>query len=302
MIIRLPHEVTYELDEHVIVNEVAASLLAQERLFREAMSLLISCLPGANLEKVTIEFQSVTQQSPLKEMLAAALYLTFQNDLEEEVPQLIHDMTGYELPSQYDTLATVLVMLIAIYGISALHKRIAGNGNPKSLKRDFALLLDKVAKDMNVSPEVIEEKIANRFNGNKRNNIIKSAKAFFTPAKRYNAKAITSSKGDMISRDAIQETPSEIDEAIFEPEMEEFELHDTNVEIRAHDRDRSKAGWYGIIQEVSSKRTKMHVASSIDPEMIFEKTSIRGSVLVVREANDDGEMVPKLYYLQSIHQ
>lgn len=51
-------------------------------------------------------------------MLVAAIVTAVQPKLIADVPKIVTDLTGQEIPEAYHTLLTVLVMVIAVYGIS----------------------------------------------------------------------------------------------------------------------------------------------------------------------------------------
>src|SRR5665213_3150897 len=112
----IPHSVTYQFDGRASVQDVALSLIAQEKLMRDAISVLEGCVDGLSIESVRISVRTVAQESPLKEILAAALVITFQDDLEKGVNALAVALTGQSIPPHYQGLVTVLVMIVAVYG------------------------------------------------------------------------------------------------------------------------------------------------------------------------------------------
>jgi hypothetical protein len=69
----LNHFVEYDLDGISSVAAVAESLLANERLAKEAALLLEALIPGLVIEQTTVSVKRVVQESPLKEAFVVAL-------------------------------------------------------------------------------------------------------------------------------------------------------------------------------------------------------------------------------------
>ena len=74
----LSHFVEYDLDGISSVAAVAESLLANERLAKEAALLLEALIPGLVIEQTTVSVKRVVQESPLKEPFVVALVAAFQ--------------------------------------------------------------------------------------------------------------------------------------------------------------------------------------------------------------------------------
>ena len=60
--------------------------------------------------------RSITQESLLREMLFAAIYVTAQKDLEREVPAMIELLTGIQVSENFKTVATLSVLIALFYG------------------------------------------------------------------------------------------------------------------------------------------------------------------------------------------
>ena len=235
MEIRLPHEVTYDFDGRASVDEVARSLLAQERLVHDAVSIIAGCFPGLEISETKVEFVSVSQESPLKEILAAAVLLAFQDDLETEVPDLIQKLTGADIPDQYDTLVTVFVMIAAIYGASYLYDRFSKKGTATALPNEKAALINVAGDYFNIHPDTVRDSADTYFSKGRLQTAAKAAGDFFAPAKRHNARAIRSSREFEIGEAAIREFPSDIDISSFERETDSYLMEDVVIEFQAHD-------------------------------------------------------------------
>lgn len=302
MQITLPHQISYDFDGKATVEEIAKSLVANERLTRDAIAIFAGCFPGLVVEDTKIQFVSVSQESPLKEILAAAVILAFQEDLEQEVPDLIQKMIGLNIPDQYDTLVTVFVMIAAIYGASYLHNRFSrkDTNSAKALPREYDRLI-KVAGDYIHVPEAVVKESVDRHLGKGRRQVVaKAARDFFAPAQRHNARSINSGGSLHIPKDAIDEVPTDVDIESFEPEQDSYLLENAEVVFQAHDINRQKKGWAAIVPQVSRNRKPLHIDPSVDIEGLFTKRKVLANVIVFAKQTEKEDYEPQLYYLQSI--
>jgi hypothetical protein len=105
--IRVPHRILYEISDAAPVADVIESLLGAEALLQEIGPLLEGCIPGLHVEKIQVSVRSISQESPLKEIFWAALFITFQKDLEADVPKIVEDIFGVHVPDQYDTIGAL---------------------------------------------------------------------------------------------------------------------------------------------------------------------------------------------------
>jgi len=299
MEINLNHELSYTTEGDVPVAVVANSLLANERLIQESLRILGDCYDGIEIEKITVKIRSVSNASPLKGVFAAALFLTFQDDLEKEVPDLVKKLTGQSLPESLDTLVTVLVFIVAIYVIDTAVTRYMPNSRNKNLKAE----LDAKIKDMSalthVSPRDLRKIIDERFGGGKARSLFKRTREFFAPAKLEPNVEILLIEEPGISSEAIAEIPSELDIALEET-RNIYDLHGVAIEIHRADIDYSNQGWAAIIHEVSDKRRKMILSPDVDPNELFATKKIVGDVTVREEKQADGEYAAKEYHLLKV--
>lgn len=115
MEIKLYHSLTYTTVGTVPVYLVAKSLLANERLVHESLRLVEELHKNElQVSLIKVSVAALSNESPLKEALAVAIFLGWQKDLEKEVPHIIEMLTGNSIPDGYHTLITVLVMFLAV--------------------------------------------------------------------------------------------------------------------------------------------------------------------------------------------
>lgn len=295
----IPHSVTYDFDGRASVSEVAKSLVAQEKMVRDALAILEQVFPNLSFEKPTVSVREVTQSSPLRTYLTTAVIAVYGQELGEDVPDILDTLFGMDVPDGYDSIVSVLVLLIAVFGAEWLWRKIATEVKDlRQLRAERARLLKLAADQASVTEDHLEEAVERVLSKHKRS-VMKASADFLEPAKRHKARTV-SVPGAEIGEEAIKELPSDVDLAQYQPPTEVQEIEGAIVRFRAHDLDKNKA-WAATIDEVSPHRRPLHLAPDVRPEQLFERAEVRADVLVTSELDAEGEYVPTLYYLQKVY-
>jgi len=224
------------------------------------------------------------------------LLVTFQRDLVEEVPALVEKLTGVPVSDQYDTLVTVLVMLLLFYGADYAYRRITANTSSAKIKGMFDGLVADTARLTNKSEDQVRAVLEEKYGKTKIKRLASAAAKFFSPAKHEKSVRVIAGPIE-VPYDVVEEIPTvgEIEEI----KAEETSTPYPNVEIELHaqDMDKRKAGWAGVVPSVSSERMRMHVYPTIQPEEIYLKQRLRGDVIVMAKKQADGSYKPYLFHL-----
>lgn len=292
----LYHSLTYTTEGLVPVHLVAKSLLANERLIHESLRLLEGLDENFKISSIKVSVAKLSNESPLKEFMAIAIFGIYQKDLEKEMPQFIQTLTGYHVPDGQVTIVTVLVFLVALYLIDAAMERLIPGKSVKAIKAEYEEKKHLAAKLLNVPHELIEEAVNARFDKGRNKSLINKVYEFFSPAKIESGTEIIASNDVKIQLSAIQEIPSALDVEQLEASSS-YPLDAVLVEIHRADRDENKHGWRAIIQDVSDKKVRMELDTSIRPEDLYGKKILRGDVMVVEELQDSGDYQTKAYHL-----
>ena len=298
MDIVIPHFVEYDFKDRATVGEVAKSLIAQDKLVREALAVLEELFPNLSLEKPVVSVRAVSQDSPLKTNLEALVVAAYATELGQDVPDILNTLFGVNVSDKYDSVVSVLVLLIAIWGIDWVRSKLFPGKREPDLESEKARLLQEAADRAAVTQEHMEEAVERALRKHKRS-VMKASADFLEPAKRHKATGIKTG-GAEISERAIAAMPSDIDLAQYEPPTDVRELENVVVRFRAHDLDRNKA-WAATIDEVSPNRRPLHLAPDVRPEQLFERTEVVADVLVTSNLDGEGEYTPTFYYLQKVH-
>lgn len=208
---------------------------------------------------------------------------------------------GVDIPQKYDSIVTVLTMIIAVYGISTFFEWLKPTKQPKQLNKDYNALLLTAGECLEVPPARIESAITKRFSGGMKPLIQRASLDFLRPAKREKGARIITDSGSYISKEAIEECPGDIDFALQE-DSNQYPLQSVEIEIRALDKDRKKTGWAAVIKDVSKKRLKMQIYPTIDANKIFGKERIKGNVIVSNKRDESGNFQPDAYFLVGLEE
>jgi hypothetical protein len=298
MDITIPHSVTYDFAGRATVDEVSKSLVAQEKLIREALAVLEEVFPKLSLEGLRIEFSEASQSSPYRNTLLAYFAGVYSPEIGEEMPDILNTLFGVNVPDSYDGIVSLIVLLIAIWGIDKVREKLFPGKKEKELEAEKQRLLTEASNKAYVTEDQLEEALEKTLAKHKRS-IMKASADFLEPAKRHNATAVKVD-GAEISQKAIAAMPSDIDLADYEPPSEVEELLNVTVKFRAHDLDKNKA-WAATIEDVSPLRRPLHLAPDVRPDQLFDKKEVKGDVMVTSILDQDGEYTPSLYYLLKVH-
>lgn len=297
------HETTFAVryltETPVPIRDIIASLQGAETAIREAARLLPILAEGIEIEKVEIKVREVAQESPLRELFAIGLFMTFQDDLEREVPLLIADATGMVIPDRFDTVVTVLAMIVVFYGAGALKDLVFGKGADGAAKAQLDGLIEEIAPQVGKSPvqirEVLEERYGERTMWKR---IANATSRFFAPSKQQDS-APVEINGRHISEDTVRDIPAEfmVDDAAEDHPSRFFAS--MRVELRAEDKDHTGRGWAGVVPMVSDRRLRMKLMEDVAAGDLWGRDVVTGDVTVIYDRIGTG-MVPKEFHLHNV--
>lgn len=301
MNLTLPHSVVYTTKGDVPVAVIAKSLIAHEQLIIESMKILECCAPGLQISAVKVRVGELTQQSPLKELFLVSLVVAFQEDLQQEVPDLIQKLTGLDVPDSADTLVTVLVLMTAAFVVDTAIERAGLVRKTKKLAQEYERKRDELAQMSGIRADQIDAVIKDRIDTRAQRTLLDRARDLFLPAQMEPGTAIAVSRGTGISSEAIGEIPMDFDLEIAN-EPHPYERPGVSIEIHRADRDEKKHGWRAIVRDVSGRKVRMELAPDIEPADLYGKTTIVGDILVEEHVAGDGAIEPKTYHLLRLRQ
>jgi hypothetical protein len=296
----VPFEVQYLTEGTVPIEDIIDALISAKIFIEEGGYNLSGLIPGLNIEQVQVNVRSISQESPLREALFAAIYLTVQKDLEREVPALIELVTGTAVPENFKTLATLSVMVALFYGAAYVKDLVASATVNSKIKRQLNALIEDLAKRTGRSEDQIRKFLEDRYRPKGKIKVLaQAAFQFFKPSKSQLNAPIRVNNHD-ISRDIISDIPEHYsyEEVLDAKTAREF--HGVELELHAQDRDREASGWAAIPKGITDKRVRMKLMDGVAPYELWGRNSIRGDIVVTyRRVGTD--MVPTEIHLTRIH-
>lgn len=299
MEVRVPQTIIYETEGVVPVSDVVAALLGAEQVFRDVGPLLECCFPNLKVHGVQVSVKEITQNSPLREILYATMFVTYQDDLQKDVPAIIHQAAGVDVPDHYARLVTIAFCLLLFYGIDFLYSQVSKKAFSRRIRAHLNEFTKELSAEFGISEERIHKLVEDKFGKSRARVIAHAALNVFQPSKRQNNAPVLLGK-TKIDHETVSEIPSDAQiEAADVTELTQH-LEDVQIELHAQDLDRSRQGWAAIIPKVSSKRLRLELYPPIKPEDLYTKTKIRGDVMVVLSKKADGSYKPSMAHLLNI--
>jgi hypothetical protein len=304
MEVRFPHQILYEVPADVPVADAIDALLGAERVLLDIGPLLERLVPDLQIQ-VRVYVREITGGS-LREVLIAALFITYQKDLEKEVPDFVNKLFGVDL-TEHSTMATVLFVLLLYYGAEFVFKLVNKTVEHSHLRDALDGMVHAVAGQFHLSEEAIRRVLEDRYGSDSRGGssrvklLSRAALRVFAPSKRQNNAAMA--VGYMrIEPLLIAEVPSDARILELEDPSTTEPVENVRIELHAQDVDRAKIGWAAIIPEISETRLRMQIYPPLKPEDIYTKATLMGDIILVSRRNEAGQMEPYMFHLVRLHE
>lgn len=263
---------------------------------------------GLVVEKTKVDFISASTNSPLREAFAVGILVTFQDELKIEVPKMIESITGYHVDAKYDTLVTVIFLVIVMYGMERAwewFKNSKKDGEkspiPQPIYNNYGTLIQAAGDLMDVPSSHLDRAIKQAIPAKQVKGLARAALDFIRPAKRERGAAIEGA-GLSIDPAAIEAAPSPLDIALDESDEEAQAAYERReVIIHATDIDHNSSGWAGHIPGIWEKRLRMKLFPAISPIRLFGREKITADIIVVSKRNEAGEYVPYIFHVVAVY-
>lgn len=292
------HSVTYTNTGRVPVADVAASLVANERLMREALEVIQDLFPGLEITDIEVSFRRASSESPLQEAIVAVTNIIYQGDIDTRIPKAITDLTGIVIPKSYDSMVTLITIGLTTYGIHWLLSKAGKKDQPSDLtvQGNFNQIV-VVGRDLiGVDEDSLRGAIQRRYEKSRGPILARRVLEMIRPAQRENGAAITGG--------GVKIAPETVAAAPLGPVADDMDNNETQesytdqiIVIHATDLDSHKTGWAGHLPGIWEKRVPMRLFPAIDPHLLFGKAEVTGDVIVVSKKNQDGDYIPYVFHV-----
>lgn len=296
------HEVGYPNNKGITLTDIAETLLAHERIVALLPKILESAIDGFTVEKIVVRL-SDAQEGSLFEKFVVEIYSNYQKDIQKNVIEAVTAMTGVTIPDQYQPLVTLLILLVIFYGANWVYRKV----NPKkessgtTINGNYNTILNVTASRLSVTPERLDEIVKEVTKGPMRKAVGKAAQRFFKPAQRNGTGVIDVPGFGQISRDAVEEVPTE---ASIDPtddrDMEPWT--DVTISLRALDLDRRESGWYGVMKVAGEEHTRLPISlyPTIDPEKLHGATEFQADIILESRRDESGDWKPRRIHVVNL--
>lgn len=307
---RVPNEVTYDFEGRATVGEVAKALVAQEKLFREALLVIEECFAEIEIEHVSVFVRAVEQNSPLRHRIEGFIVAALSPGLTEDMPaDILQTLFGYDVPDSYDGFVSLLILVVGLWGAEKVIQRLkrakeeyekgALEKREKALAEERRRLTEEAAHRASITEDQLIEALT-KVLSKRPVSVGNQAMDFLSPARRHNASAIRTPGGGEIGREALAALPSDLEMASHKPPTETDQYEGVIVKFFAHDRENPKR-WAASIAEVAEGRKALHLAPDIDAEELFTRDKVKADVLVTSVLDNEGDYQPSVYYLARVY-
>jgi hypothetical protein len=287
--IRLPLSIVYETEGVTPVSDIIVALQAANEVSRDVVSLLPSFFEGLKIEASSLNVRSLTQESPLREYFLLALTIAFQDDLKAEVPPMIEDFFNVRISENYDTLVTVIFMIVIFYGASLAVdgiKKAFTKSLPKAkldeLIQTLALETGRPAQDIRDIVEAKFEKPA----ATKR--LLAQVGQFFLPSQKSKNAPVRFDR-DVIPSETIRDIPYLKGGEEAKQDFSRYKPHaGVELELHAQDRDKAATGWAAVAPSISPERLKVRVVEPVKPSDLWQRDRVTADVVVVEKLTANG--------------
>jgi cell division protein FtsB len=203
----VPFEVHYLTPGTVPIEDVIDGLLAAKLLIEEGGYNLSNLVPGLHIEQVSVIVRSITQESPLREILFAAIYLTTQKDLEREVPAMIELLSGTQVPENFKTIVTLSVLIALFYGAAYVKDLVAHVTTDSKIKKQLNAMIKDLSGRTGQTEDQIKKFLDERYKPKNKLKILgEAAFKFFKPSKSQSDSPIRVNDRE-ISHDLVSDVP-----------------------------------------------------------------------------------------------
>ncbi|MGO8422300.1 hypothetical protein [Rhizobium ruizarguesonis] len=286
--ITVPLRITYDTKGATPVVDIIAALEAADSAIQDAISLLPSLISGLNVERSEINVHSLTQQSPLRELFGVSLILAFQDDLTKEIPPMLEDIFKIKIPESYDSVVTVVTMIVIFYGASFLRDAAVKSVQDNALRRQVDALISQLAATTGRTESDVRKVFDAKYSRpGPVKRLAKTVGGFFAPSQREGAVPVLFDRQE-VGSEVIREVPYPREFSA----KEDFERYDPYsmvvLEIHAQDKDKANTGWAAVPKGISEKRLRMKLMEPVTAMDLWARDQIRADVTIISHLTANG--------------
>ena len=296
--LKLPVSITYDTSGTTPIPEIALALQAADIAIQDAISLLPSLFDGLHVENSKIRIRSLSQESPLREFFVVGLVTAAQQSMQPGASRLLEDLFNVNIPSEYDSIVTLVVALVLVYGASFLRDAALKVVEDGALRRQLDGLITSLSLSTGKSKDEIRKILDAKYGSpGPVKRLTKAIGGFFTPSQIEGAMAITFDRS-RLDPEVIQEVPYR-QEFSENKDLERYQMfQDVTLEIHAQDKDKINTGWAAIPVGLSDRRLKMKLVEPVTASDIWTRSRVVGDITIVSKMTASGYVPSEIHLLR----
>lgn len=298
--LNVPLSITYQTKGLTPIPDIIAALQAADTAIQDATSLLPSLIDGLRIEQTQIHVRALSQESPLRELFLVTLLVAFQDELQSEIPPVIEDLFRTQIPDSYDSIVTIVTMIVIFYGAAFLKDAAVKAAENGALRRQLNNLIAQLAASTEKSEDEIRKILDAKFSKpGPVKRLAKTVGEFFRPSQREGAAAVVFDRARM-EPDAVREVPYG-EEFAAKEDFERYRSYSAvTLDIHAQDKDKSSTGWAAIPVGITPQRLRMKLIEPVTAQDVWTRDTIKGDITIVSRLTADG-YVPQEIHLTRVY-
>jgi hypothetical protein len=298
LILSTKHTLYYDCAGPVPIGELAASLVAFEKVVKQARPLF-EMLYSCQISDVRVYVNEIETGSLLDDFVIKFVFKD-QAAYDACVANL-RKVTGVQkLTERLPTIGPLITVALLAGGISAVSRGCGSDGISVNLKnaRDNVIVI--AAGEHQMKPEdfqaVVNDALKDRYL------LATNAAKVFLPAKKENADSsikIDDRVDLMISPEAVKEVPVIVKKGTAKQSQE---VHSKiTIQIRALDLDNRKKGWGVMIPSISNARIPLELDPQVNPAELLGRSIMQADIEVFFRVDAAGDEHIKSAYLRKVY-
>lgn len=296
MDIEYTQDIYYSNKQKIPISEVARSLLALEEASSVVPTLIETIFDDVSIKSMSIYIEELESGS-LKERVQYYLWIALQNNLENNSEIEYKNLSNETGENKRNIIGWALAATLII-ALKFAADRAFPNEEKPYLQEQINITFQAGRDITGIDSEKLLGTVKTLVKENPQ--AIKGAIGFTNPAKKEKNAHLKIGTITRLTSELLKEVPA----GLFEEEEQErvIELTDTEVFIRATDKDSGKKGWGATVPEFSEKRVRMHIAPGIDLEFLSHQDVIVGDVAIFYLVTTQGNVKKPHIHLYSINE
>lgn len=293
MEIAFEHEIYFSNKNHLLLTDVARSLLALDRNAKAVPVVLEKLYDDVRSSGIDLYIEELHAGS-LTEKIKFKLRLALQQRIESESGSKLGKLSK-EPKERQEQIVAWLVTAVVLIGLKVGAEAIKSGASKPNLDNNIEISLDEGSRIATIDQQVLNIAIVDALHETPGS--VTGAVEFARPAKKDPEASININNRPFVSSGALSEVPSATIEADREKTLE---LADTEILIRATDRDSGKKGWGATIPAFSDSRMRVTVAPGIDLNALAHQDSVVGNVTIFYATDSAGNVVKRHAHIYSV--